>query len=144
MLLKMDVIIETICSTFKVNAENRRRRERLLYTSLDVSADKNALTRQSHQLQTSWELSTWGQGVWYTFEVSRSNKPEVEYGGHSAYKMQNSTENVAKSPTFCTLTRNRGWQIEQRCLSLHRKLISNRLCACVVQMLLKMAVIETI
>jgi len=60
MLLKMDVIFETICSTFKFQCGKSRRRERLLYTSLDISADQNALTRQSHQLQTWWELSTWG------------------------------------------------------------------------------------
>ena len=38
--------------------------------------------------------------------------------------MQNSTENVAKSPTFCALTGNRGRRIERRCLNLHRLLIS--------------------
>ena len=56
------------------------------------------------------------------------------------YTMQKSTENVAKSPKFCTLTGNRGRRIEQRCLNLHRKFISNRFCACAGQMLLKMAV----
>ena len=56
--------------------------------------------------------------------LSRSvgqTKPEVEYGGHSEYKMQKSTENVAKSPKFCTLTGNRGRRIERRCLNLQRK-----------------------
>jgi len=54
--------------------------------------------------------------------------------------MQNSTENVAKSPKFCTLTGNRGRRIEWQCQNLHRKFINNRFCACAVQMLLKMAV----
>ena len=54
--------------------------------------------------------------------------------------MQTSTENVAKSPKFCTLTGNRGQGIERRCLNLHRKFINKRFCACAVQMLLKMAV----
>ena len=54
--------------------------------------------------------------------------------------MQKSTENVAKSPTFCTLTGNRGRRIKRRCLNLHRKFINNRFCACAVQMLLKMVV----
>jgi len=31
----------------------------------DVSAHKNAITRQ-----TWWELSTWGRRVWYTFYTS--------------------------------------------------------------------------
>ena len=62
-----------------------------------------------------------------------------KYGGHSAYKMHKSMENVAKSLKFCTLIGNRGRRIERWCLNLHRKFINNRLCACAVQMLLKMA-----
>jgi len=58
--------------------------------------------------------------------------------------MQKSTENVAKSPIFCTLTGNRGRRIERRWLNLHRKFINNRFCACAVQMLLKLAVNENI
>jgi len=46
----------------------------------DVSADKNAITRQSMviSIQTWWELSSCMSTVWYTFWVSRLNKPEVE------------------------------------------------------------------
>ena len=57
--------------------------------------------------------------------------------------MQKSSENVAKSLKFCTLKGNRGRQIKRRCLNLHWKFINNRFCACVVQMLLKMAVNAT-
>ena len=57
---------------------------------------------------------------------------------------QRKTENVAKSRKFCTLTGNRGRRIERRCLSLLRKFINYRFCAYAVQMLLKMAVNETI
>jgi len=57
--------------------------------------------------------------------------------------MQKSTENVAKSPKFCTLTRNRDRGIERRRLVLHQKFINNRFCARAVQMLLKMAVNAT-
>jgi len=71
--------------------------------------------------------------------VGQSNW-KYKYGGHSTYKMQNSTENVAKSPKFCTITVNRGRRIERRCLKSHRKFINNRFSACAVQMLLKMAV----
>ena len=53
--------------------------------------------------------------------------------------MQKSTENVAESPKFCTLTGNRGRRIERRCLNLHRKLINNSFCACALQMLLEVA-----
>jgi len=59
-------------------------------------------------------------------------------------KCKKSTENVAKSQKFCTLIGNRGWRIERRCLNLYRKFINNCFCACAVQMLLKMAVNETI
>ena len=52
---------------------------------------------------------------------------------------QKSTENVAKSPKFCTLTGNRGRRIERRCLNVHLKYINNRLCACAVQVLLTVA-----
>jgi len=40
--------------------------------------------------------------------------------------MQTSTENVAQSPKFCTLTRNRDRGIERRRLVLHQKFINNR------------------
>jgi len=62
---------------------------------------------------------------------------------NSAYKMQKSMENDAKSLKFCTLIGKRGRQIERRCLTLHRKFINNRFCACAVQMLLKMDVNAT-
>jgi len=39
---------------------------------------------------------------------------------YSAYIVQKSTENVAKSPKFCTLTGNRGRKIERWCLNSHR------------------------
>jgi len=74
----------------------------------------------------------------------RQTNRKYKYGGYSAYKLQKSTENVAKSQKFCTLTGNRGRRIEGRCLNLHRKFINNRLCACAVQMLLKIAVNATI
>jgi len=51
---------------------------------------------------------------------------------------------VAKSPKFFTLTGTWGRRIERRCLDLHRKFINNRFSACAVQILLKMAVNETI
>jgi len=53
-------------------------------------------------------------------------------------------ENVAKSPKFCTPVENRGRRIKRRCLNLHLKRINNRVCACAVQMLLKMTVNVTI
>ena len=71
--------------------------------------------------------------------VGQTNR-KYKYGWHSAYKMQKSTENVAKSPKFCTLVGNRGRGIERWCLNLHRKFKNNRFCACAVKMLLKMAV----
>ena len=74
--------------------------------------------------------------------VGQTNR-RYKYGVYSAYKMQKSTATVAKSPKFCTLIGNRDRRIELRCLNLHRKLINNRFCACAVQMLLKMAVNET-
>ena len=49
------------------------------------------------------------------------------------------TQNVAKSPKFCTQIGNQGRRIERRCLNLHRKCIDNRFCACAVQTLLRMA-----
>jgi len=58
--------------------------------------------------------------------------------------MQLTTENVAKSPKFCTLIGNRSRGIKRRCQTLHRKFINNRFCAYAVQMLLKMAVNATI
>ena len=75
--------------------------------------------------------------------VGQTNR-KLKYGGYSAYKMQKSTENVARSLKFCTLIGSRGQRIEQRCLNLHLKFINNRFCACAVQMLLKMAVNATI
>jgi len=74
--------------------------------------------------------------------VGQTNR-KYKYGGHSAYKMQKSTQNVARSPKFCALTGNLGGRIERRCLNLHRKFIDNLFYACAVQMLLKMAVNET-
>ena len=75
--------------------------------------------------------------------VGHTNR-KLKYGRHTEYKMQKSTENVAKSPKFCTLTGNRGRRIERRCLNLHRTFINNRFCACAVEMLLKNAVNATI
>jgi len=75
--------------------------------------------------------------------VGQTNR-KLKYGGHSAYKMQKSTENVAKSPKCCTLTGNQAQGIERCCLNLHRKFISNRFCACTVQMLLQIVVNATI
>jgi len=75
--------------------------------------------------------------------VSQTNRKQ-KYGWHSEYKMQKSTENVTKSPKFCTQTGNRGRGIEWQCLNLHWKFINNRFCACAVQMLLKMVVNATI
>ena len=76
----------------------------------------------------------------------RSNKREVKIWrtfSIGPYKMQKSTEYVAKLPKFCTQIGNRGRRIERRCLNLHRKFINNRFCARAVQMLLKMAVNAT-
>ena len=108
-----------------------------------VLADKNAVTRQWTVISTSNLAEIINVGVDACGILSRSvgqTKLKQKYNGHSEYKMHKSTENVAKSPKFCTLTRNRGRQSERRCLNLHRKFINNRFCACVEQMLLKMAV----
>ena len=113
--------------------------------SRDVSADKNTITQplmigsvRSYQLQTGWwELSTWGS--WYTFQVSRSNKPEVEMW--RTFKILNVKINVKRRQIaeIFTLIGNRGRRIERRCLNFYLKSINNRFCACAVQMLLTMA-----
>ena len=72
--------------------------------------------------------------------ISTSNLVEIINVGVGACGILSRSENVAKSPKFCTITGNRGRRIEWRCLNLHRKFINNRFCACAVQMLLKMAV----
>jgi len=79
------------------------------------------------------------QRVWYNFNVSRSNKPEVEIW--RTFKILNAkiNVNVAKSPKFCTLIGNRGRRIERRCLNLHLMYMNNRFCACAVQILLTVA-----
>jgi len=47
--------------------------------SRDVSADKNAITRHGHiNFKLSGNYRRWRRRVWYSFNVSRSNKPEVE------------------------------------------------------------------
>ena len=46
--------------------------------------------------------------------------------------MQKSTENVAKSPTFCTLTGNRGRRIDRRCLNFYQKLRNNGFCGSIL------------
>ena len=110
---------------------------------IPVSADKNAITRQCMHISTSNLVEFIDVGVYVCGTLSRSvgqTNRNQKYGGHSEYKMQKSTENVAKSPKFCTLVGNRGQGIERRCLNLHRKFINNRFCACAVQMLLKIAV----
>ena len=43
-------------------------------------------------------------GILFRSEGQTNRKKK--YGGHSEYKMQKSTENVAKSPKFSTLTGN--------------------------------------
>ena len=110
--------------------------------SRDVSADKNAITRQCMVISTSNLVGTIDVGVDACGILSKSvgqTNRKWKYGGHSEYKMQYSTENVAKSPKFFTLIGNRGRRIERRCLNLHRKFINNRFCACAVQMLLTVA-----
>ena len=72
-------------------------------------------------------------------KTGSSNMADIQH-----IKCKKSTENVAKSPKFCTLTGNRGRRIKRLYLNLHRKFIHNRLCACAVQMLLKMAVNVTV
>jgi len=92
--------------------------------SRDVSADKNAITRQLMVISTSNLVGIIAVGVDACGILSRSvgqTTRKYKYGGHSAYKMLKSTENVAKSLKFCTLIGNRGRRIERRCLNLHRK-----------------------
>ena len=111
--------------------------------SRDVSADNDAITRQWMVISTSNLVGIIDVGVnacdILSRSVSQTNR-KLKYGGHSAYNMQKSTENVAKSQNFCTLTGHRRRGIEWRCPNLHRKFINNRLCACAVQMLLKIGV----
>ena len=105
-----------------------------------TSADKNAITRQCMVISTSNLVRIIDVGIdacgILSMSVGQANL-KWKYGGHSAYKMQKSTEDVAKSLKFCTLIGNLGRRIERRCLYLHRKFINNRFCACAVQMLLK-------
>jgi len=79
-----------------------------------------------------------------TENVTKSPKFCTQTGNGGRGIKQQSTENVAKSPKFCTQTGNRGRGIEWQCLNLPWKLINNHFCACAVQMLLKMAVNATI
>ena len=112
-----------------------------------VSADKNAINRQLMVISTSNLVGIIDVGVdacGILFRSVDQTNQKWKYGGHSAYKMQKSTENVAKSLKLCTLIGNRSWWMERRCLNLHRKFINNRFCACAVQMLLKTAANETI
>ena len=77
--------------------------------------------------------------------VSKSNKPEVKIWRTFSIQNAKITENVAKSPKFCTvtsLTGNLGQGIERRCLNLHRIFINNCFCTGAVQMLLKMAEVQ--
>jgi len=103
--------------------------------SRGVSADKNAITRQRRVISTSISVGFIDVEVnacdIHSRPVGQTNRRQ-KYGGHSAYKMQKSTENVAISRTFFTLLGNRG-----------RQIINNRFSACAVQMLLRMAVNET-
>jgi len=115
--------------------------------SRDVSADENAVTRQWMVISTSNLVGIINVRVGACGILSRSvgqTNRKQKYGGHSEYKMQKWTENVARLPKFCTLTENRGRRIERRCLNLHWKFINNRFCTCAAQMLLKMAVNATI
>jgi len=115
--------------------------------SRDVSADKNAITRQLMVISISNLVGIIVVGVDACGILPRSvgqTNRKKKYGGYSAYKMHKSTENVAKSLKFCTRIGNRGRRIERRCLSLHQKFISNRFCAGAAQMLLKMAINATI
>ena len=105
--------------------------------SRDVSADKNVITRQCVVISTSNLVGIIDVGVDACSILSRSvGQTNKQTNGHSAYEMQKSTENVAKSPKCCTLPGNQGQEIERRCLSVHRN--------CAVQMLLKTAVNATI
>jgi len=103
------------------------------------------ISRQKRYNSTSNLVGIIHVGVDACGILSRSvGQTNRKFGGHSAYKMQKSTENIAKSPKFCTLTGNRGRGIERQCLNLHQKFINNGFCACAVQMLLKMVVNATI
>jgi len=110
--------------------------------SRDVWADKNGITWQCMVISTSNLVGVIDVEVDACGILSRSvgqTNRKYKYGGHSGNekKMKNekkSTENVAKSPKFCILMVNRSRVIERRCLNLHRKFISNRFCACAVQM----------
>ena len=56
--------------------------------SREVSADKNAITRQCMVIinfKLGGNYRRGSQHVWYNFNVSRSNKPRSKYGGHSKY-----------------------------------------------------------
>ena len=100
--------------------------------SRDVSADKNAITRQCMHISTSNLVGIIYVWVYACGLLSRSvsrNMADIQNK-----KMQYSTENVAKSPKFCTPKANRGRWIKRRCLNLHQKFINNRFCACAVQM----------
>ena len=59
-------------------------------------------------------------------------------------KCKKTTENVARSPKFCTLTENSGQGNRTAVSKFTPDFINNRFCACLVQMLLKMAVNATI
>ena len=65
-----------------------KRSEVKVTKSRDVSANKNAITRQCMVISTSNLVGIIDVGVkrvWYNFNVSRSNKPRLKYGGHSKY-----------------------------------------------------------
>ena len=80
----------------------------------------------SYQLQTWWELSTWGSTRMVYFLGQWVKRPGNRNMAHIQHiKCKKSTENVGKSLKFCTLTGNRGRRIERRCLNLHRKSTSS-------------------
>jgi len=56
--------------------------------SRDVSAEKkryNSAVYGHINFKVGGNYRRGSQRVWYNFNVSRSNKPEVKYGGHSKY-----------------------------------------------------------
>ena len=111
--------------------------------SRDISADTNAITWQWVVKSTSNLVRIIDVGVYFLGQwVKQTGSRNMADIWH--IKCKKSMENVAKSQKFCTKTGNWHRRIERRCLGLHRKFINNHFSACAVQMLLKMAVNETI
>ena len=79
--------------------------------SRDISTDKNAINRQCVVISASNLVGIINMGVDACGILSRpvgEINRKLKCGGHSAYKMLKSTEHVAKSPKFCTLTGKSG------------------------------------